>query len=473
MTKFGSFTDFSLERVKIYPNSGGDPVDVTTLINVFHYVESVTAPFLSGTMEVVDSGGLLQGLPIQGAEKVEIEVKTNSSEELTKYTLVIWRVSNRFVQNQKQAYALGLISVEALTNEVTRIQERLEGNPKDIVQKLLTDKIKTDKPFNKENSLFKVKLLPNNKRPFDLISSLAVKSISPKAKVEQQGSSNNGEASEAESVKGSSGFFFWENKRGYNFYSVDSLCADDSSDLKNKDLDLPPWGPYIEKLGNQDDGADDRFVIYQSLFDSEVDLLTSLRKGKYSSFITFFNHSTGQYEEFQYKIQQSYDSMAHLGGQESITKVPANDVELSEKPSKRISMILDHETWYNDPGIASPDPDDGSDSPTEFADWQMHFAAQSIARYQLLKNQQCTLVIPGNPEICAGDKIDISLLSKLPNKEQKTEQFDPETSGIYLIEEVTHTYDTTIGTNGRFLTTLRLMRDSYGKKDKQSKHGTK
>jgi len=473
MEKFGSFTDFALERVKIYPNSGGDPVDITTLINTFHYVESLNMPFLSGSMEVVDSGGLLQGLPIQGAEKVEVEVKTNASEELTKYTLVIWRVANRYVQNQKQVYAIGLVSVEALTNEVTRVQERLEGNPTDITQKLLQDKLKTDKPFNKEKSLLQMKLIPNNRRPFDLISSMAVKSISPKAKIDQQGSSSNEEASEAESVKGSSGFFFWENKRGYNYYSVDSLCADDNSDLKNKDLDLPPWGPYVEKMGNQSDGADDRFVIYQSIFSSEVDLLSSLRKGKYSSFITFFNHSTGQYEEFQYKIQQSYDSMAHLGGQESISKVPANEIELSEKPSKRISMILDHETWYNDPGIASPDPDDGSDSPTEFADWQMHFAAQSIARYQLLKNQQCTLVIPGNPEICAGDKIDILLLSKLSNKEQKEEQFDSETSGIYLIEEVTHTYDTTTGTNGRFTTTLRLMRDSYGKKDKQSKHGTK
>jgi hypothetical protein len=42
-----------------------------------------------------------------------------------------------------------------------------------------------------------------------------------------------------------------------------------------------------------------------------------------------------------------------------------------------------------------------------------------------------------------------------------------------LIKEVTHTYDTTVGTNGRFTTTLRLMRDSYGLKDRASNHGTK
>ena len=103
----------------------------------------------------------------------------------------------------------------------------------------------------------------------------------------------------------------------------------------------------------------------------------------------------------------------------------------------------------------------------------MFYAAQSIARYQLLKNQSCTIVIPGNPDICAGDKIDIRLQNKVPNKEAKREPFDVESSGVYLIQEATHTYDTTIGTNGRFTTTLRLLRDSYGMKDKQSKHGTK
>ena len=96
--------------------------------------------------------------------------------------------------------------------------------------------------------------------------------------------------------------------------------------------------------------------------------------------------------------------------------------------------------------------------------------AQSIARYKLLSNQKCSIVIPGNAQICAGDKITVRLVSKLPDEEAKDEPWDLESSGQYLIQEVTHTYDTTTGSNGVFLTTLRLMRDSYGQKDKVSKH---
>jgi hypothetical protein len=138
-----------------------------------------------------------------------------------------------------------------------------------------------------------------------------------------------------------------------------------------------------------------------------------------------------------------------------------------------MSIFLDHETWYNGAGPASPEPSDGATSPTEFADWQKFYAAQSIARYELLKNQVCTIVVPGNPEICAGDKIDIRLINKLSTEEGKKDPFDSESSGLYLVREVVHSYNSTSGLNGRFTTTLRLMRDSYGMKDRVSNHGTK
>jgi hypothetical protein len=92
-------------------------------------------------------------------------------------------------------------------------------------------------------------------------------------------------------------------------------------------------------------------------------------------------------------------------------------------------------------------------------------------RYELLKHQLATIIIPGNSEMCAGDKITIKLVNKLPNAQIDKEPYDQESSGTYLIQEITHTYDSTQSTNGRFLSTLRLMRDSYG--DVESNHGTK
>lgn len=306
-----------------------------------------------------------------------------------------------------------------------------------------------------------MKLIPSNRRPFDIISSIAVKSVSNESPV----SSGSSDAkNEKQKVSGSAGFFFWETKRGYNFFSVDKLLSEDD---KNK-----PWGPYVEKPANQSDGADDRFTISQAAFKSEVDVMSSLRKGKYSSLMIFFNHSTGQYDEYLYSLADAYKEMKHLGAQNTPSIIETADGKsLSDFPTRIISALLDHESWYNKPDIASYEEKDGSSSPSKYCDFNKHFAGQSIMRYELLKNQLATIVIPGNSEICAGDKINIKLINKLPTAEISKEPYDQESSGIYLVDEVTHTYDSTQSTNGRFTTTLRLMRDSYG--DIESNHGTK
>ena len=206
---------------------------------------------------------------------------------------------------------------------------------------------------------------------------------------------------------------------------------------------------------------------------AEVDLMQSMRKGKYSSVMIFFNHSTGAYEEYVYKLKESYDNMAHLGGQESVSLVPNNEKgELSDYPTRVMTMILDHESWFNEPGIANPEDPNATD-PNKFADWQKYYTAQGIARAELLRNQDGEIKIPGNPLICAGDKIDIRIASKLASELRKTKPYDEESSGVYLIKKVMHIFNFTDGNDGTCKTTLELFRDSYGVKDFPSNHGNK
>ena len=75
-----------------------------------------------------------------------------------------------------------------------------------------------------------------------------------------------------------------------------------------------------------------------------------------------------------------FDSSSdNLGGQEGVNLIPTSqaffdqDVKLSDYPTKRMSILLDHESWQNDSEIASPDQGDGSETPTPFADWQKYY----------------------------------------------------------------------------------------------------
>ena len=479
MADFQSTTDFTLKSVVIYPLGSDVGQPITNLVNVFTYVESILSPSIAGTLEVVDSVGLFQKLPIQGTEVVEISVITSQSEEPFDYRFRVWKVANRYAKNQQQVYTVGLVSEEMLNNEAIRITKPVEGKPDEVAAKLLAESIGTGKTLFSEPALRKVKYMAVRQRPFDLITKVGKKGISTKAggsnDTSSAGTKTEGNQEEAKEAKGSAGFLFWENRRGFNFFSVDSMCSPKDGDLRAKQYDVETWGPYVEKMLNQDDDADDRFTIASSDFVSDLDIMTSLRMGKYSSRVIFFNHSTGEYTEYVYKLKDSYDKMAHLGGQAELPEFPGT-VELDATPTRNISCLIDHETWQNDPEPGSHEQQDqgeGNTKSSEYADFNKDFLVQSIARYESLRNQSCVLVVPGNAQICAGDQIDIRLRNKVPGEEAKTENWDNESSGVYLVEEVTHQYDRVTGTNGQFYTTLRLMRDTFGMKDKPSAHGSK
>ena len=483
MENFQSTKDFKFSGVELTPVNASDPLDITGLVSKVTYVESIYLPFVSATMVIVDSVGVLQGLPIQGMEKVKFSVKTNIREEEFEYNLRIWKVTNRYAQQNKQVYTLALVSEEAIVNETIRVNQRLQGNTESIVLKLLQEElyISTPKPVNSEGSLFEVSYLPTRERPFDIIAKLIHKSVSPKAKWSNDNTSEPDEVEitsspdkKAKEIRGSGGFLFWENYRGYNFFAVDSMCADVGSDLESDKYNVQEWGPYVERGVNASDDGDNRFTIESSIFSSDLDLMNGLRRGQYGSRIVFFNHSTGEYDEYDYVLEKTYDNMAHLGGQKSLNKLTSTQKNLSKTPSKLMSIVLDHETWYNDPGIANPE-DEKAENPSAFSDRQKFYAAQSTARYRLLALQQCQIVVPGNALICAGDRIDIRLINKISSSElvESVDQEDKESSGLYLVAEATHSYDKTQSTNGAFTTTLKLTRDSYGMKDEVSKHGNK
>ena len=474
MAESSSAQEFEFRYCKIYPNDGRDPVVVgLDLIQYFVYSENVTSPFVAARLNIVDGGGLLNSIPIQGMERVEIALSTVIETEPVIYNFSIFSVQARYAQQNLQTYTIALISEEALINETVRLNAPIIGKGDSITVKLLEEEIQTQKLIYSETTLFETKMLPCRRRPFDIINSIATRSISSKATFTKvkTGENDDGSLITENKIKGSAGFYFWESRRGYNFFSLDALADVEGSTFAAPNLQSESWGPYKEQLGN-DEIADTQFAVLFSMFGSDMNILESLRKGKYASKVAIFNYSTGFYEEVSYTLKDAYNNMAHLGAQEKQNALPALQTNLAESYSRIISSFVDHETFYNEGDIASPEDQDGSKNPTKYADWVKYFAAQSNTRYELMKQQQCTVVIPGNSLICAGDKVEIHLKNKQPNAYSETEPYDPESSGVYLVYEVVHNYSLLPPSsgNGSFTTTLNLVRDSYGVYGEESKH---
>ena len=242
----------TLLKFVISKSDGSNPVKLDTdMIISFDFMESITSPFTSGQLLLSDSKDFMNELPIEGGEEVQISFKHTFDEDAIKYNLRVYKVAGRVLNGKKQVYSLMLVSEEAIINESVKIQEQLDGNPESLTIKLLREKLLSNKEVFSEPSRFKIRMVPGNKRPFDIIAQLIKKAVSPKTNYGQSTTSTESSKSDEQVIKGSAGFLFWETQRGYNLFSVDAICdTSKEQTFAAPKLKSESWGPYVETISN-------------------------------------------------------------------------------------------------------------------------------------------------------------------------------------------------------------------------------
>ena len=459
MSELSYASDLQLEEC-IITSVDGDKQNITDLVIRFDYFENISLPTFEANLELVDTGAnLISSLPIQGYEDIKItmtQIGDDDGKLKQVYNFKVFRIHSRFSGDRFQKYSLGLISAEALLNESKRVGTILTGKGDGIVRKLLTeelgvagDRIKTDP------AMFKVRFFPGKKTPFSIIESMRMKTVAEDSKVNNSSNSVTGEFAKS---TGSAGYYFYQNVDGYYFNSIDRLNSIDKN-------------PPVEIFTQETDavaGASKQQKILSIDFQQEIDILTKLRMGTFSNVICFYNYSTGAYEEYNYKLQDSFDDMEHLGSQSGLAKGQA---DLAATPSRIMSVLIDHETWFDGVEVASPEkPDGGKQNTAEFPDWQKNYVAQSIARLESQNNQQVLITVPIRLDLRVGSTVEIRIPNQIPTQDRQPDLYDPEHSGVYLVAKLNHACETRARRANTYLT---LVRDSYGRPNEESNTATK
>jgi len=436
----------------------GETLDITDLVVRLDYFESISLPTIEANLDLVDTGSnIISSLPIQGYEDIKFTIAMmgeDDGEYEEEYEFKVFRIHSRYMAERFQKYSLGLISKEALINETQKVTTILTGKPDGIARTLLTDNLQTSKQIFTDPSLFKIRFLPGKKTPFSIIESMRKKSVADESGKKSGASTSTGEFQKA---SGSAGYYFYENKDGYHFNSIDRLNS----------LEKNPPQEIFTQEPNHLEGASPQQKILDIDFQKEIDLLSKLRMGTFSNVICYYNFSTGAYEEYNYKLQDSFDDMEHLGSQSGLAKGQA---ELAAEPSRIMSVLVDHETWFDGVEVASPEkPDGGGQNTAEFPDWQKNYIAQNISRLESQNNQQVLIKVPVRLDLRVGQTIEIQIPNNIPTEDRQPDQYDPEHSGVYLIAKLNHALSPKEAKGNTYLT---LVRDSYGRPDDTSNVAT-
>lgn len=454
---------FEPQKVTI-EDVNGTQYDVTKAVGMFSYYEDIYQPFVTGNMLMIDSGqNFIGNLPIQGGEKVIVKLN-NVQGEAVEYNLSVQKIVNRSVERNMQYYTLVLTSSEGLENNTARVTEKYKANPEAIVQDVLKNILKTKKQLYAEPSQFKMSIFPNGKKCHALVQSLMYKTVAKSTKFSKgsTGGTNNSQSelggNNKKQASGTAGYLFFENKDGFFFQSMDRLCSDGSDSFGGN-------GPVATYYSRPSVGMTPEQVFYNIenyAFDGDIDISEKLNNGIFSTHMCYFDISSQKYEEYTYDMTKTFDNMSHLGSQTSLAKYQK---ELASKPSRVMSILLDHESWYSGEEVANPDEDGDAD----FPDYAKYYTAQAIGRRYLMDTHKVQIEIPGNSDLKVGDKIKIMLPNMVAEQLREEQPYDEEASGTYLISALSHNYAFVMDNgNPEFSTKLELVRDTMGIKEYDS-----
>jgi hypothetical protein len=404
---------------------GKTTVDITNSCLFFDYFEDILSPCVTAIAQLINSSSLFNILPIRGGEKVTISVDTAFGEFVLD-DLYVYKVSNLDAQHSNEMFTLNLVSREGLTNETSRCQTIYRGNLQTTVTKILKDDLKTKKykSENIEGTSNDYSFIGNNRKPFHVLTWLGPKAVPANG----QNSGTSGEE-----ARGTAGFLFYENKDGFNFRSIDSLVSSTKIQTNSADKENIPYYLFTQVI--EENQTKTNFNILNYNYEKNIDLMKSLRVGMYVNKTYFYDLYSNTLDLYTYKVKDQVKSK--LGGAESIA--------VSDEFGDSISRIM---VRTSDRGALKTDGS-VSDKLRSGADMAM-----SYSRYNLLFTQALNMVVPCNVNLKVGGIIH----AEFPRIDRNTNMTsDEEQSGYYLVKELRHHFE-----GGQMVTSLRLIRDSYG-----------
>ena len=404
-------TKFLIHKCMLRPNEGSslkEDYDIVGGNPMIDYYESLDSPTIALTVTFIDIDQVISREGITGGEYIDVTVKIGGFDDFKltseKHKLMSNSVRNVITETNKQIATLEFITVESIINETARVNKKYAGNVTGTVKQLLktdTKGIQTSKNLESDEAANSYAFVGNLKRPLDTIQWLC-----PKA----QSSTKN------------FGFLFFETLDGYNFKSIEKLL--DQESVRYTQTDRPVEGS---------------FKIIQNNLNQTNDIGMNLRLGMYANRTTYVDIENQNVDIVDFDITQ-LDLKKPVKLLDGIEKHPTrlmlrvNDYGVSQKGSKKEDTVPE----------------------SELAVYQN----KSYIRNNVLFSQSLQISIPINPDLRAGNVIDVRLpVKKGDGSSGESEQGNEKSndpSGRYLISELRHLLG-----GGKSETQLTLIRDVF------------
>lgn len=442
----------NITKFNVYPNAGSNALDFKGGVVEFSYYEDIMSPTIRISTNVIDTGRAAtandgtggkitaaETIRLTGMEKCEIEFEDAIGQKITLNEVNI-SSRERITEKFNDLEMLEIVSKEHLRNESVRVVKRYDGKISDSVQKILREVLETTKPLDIEVTQNERSFIGTTKKPFWFITWLGTQSIP-----QQNGT-----------VGKTAGYLFYETHKGFKYKSIDTLMAQTyptTTVLSGPDSSLQvKYKSYIYNNTTSSEiplGYTGKIIDYN--FNNTSDMKDKLTMGAFNSSVNLFNSFESSFNCNPLDIKTQESGVTYAG-----TEYGKN---LNDYFIKDVSRF-----FTNNEAIGGLKEIDQS---KEYDVEKSKILSTSASRYNQLFTVKVNITIPADFSLEAGEMIFVDF----PEQSSKPNPiYNERMSGVYMISALCHRI-TPGKSDWQSITSLELVRDSYGRKTKNSSSG--
>jgi hypothetical protein len=467
--------------------SSGQRIDLSQQMISLEIFEDMFSPCLNGYVTIGDNIQLFNTLPLVGGERLNIKIYSADYAldnlpcnflHRTFDIIGIENVSN--INDYTKAYILKFASPELLKNWSVKISKSYQNvRISEVIAQLMTndfdgngstglgfpsielDEKKERSPYmtahaietqyQKKDDFDSVELFIEKTkyeepyvtfpymRPFDIINWCSTRSIR-----ESAGRNGNFETG--------SNFLFFENKRGYQYVSLETL-------LENKD-NISTIFRYGN--GNQNINRKGRAIETEVIEKYEIqdcyDMIKNISNGLYASNLQTYDFYTKEFKEYIFDYTENFDKRELITSKPNFPIISdrPNILNATKNPDARKMFMTFMPSYSMDNTTSNPTARNyDSCSTPSFVE----YVQSRMSRLSELNNFKIVMQVVGNSKHKVGDCVDIDLKDVIYTEKQSEvdkQELNKYYSGTYLITAIKHNI-----TKSNYSMVIEVVKDSF------------
>ena len=412
--------------------ANGQQFDLKDNVVELSVYEDVYSFCVSGYLLLRDGLGLLNLFQITGGEKLELSFDNSENTDATTIDYIIYKVGDRRPTGNMNSeyYKIFFCSADLLVNEQKKISKSYKGQMiTDIVEEAVTTYLGSKRNYSLQKTIGYYDFVVPMMKPLQTISWL-----SNYSRPENSGTSGTIGAD----------MFFFENRYGYNFYSLSYL------------MNQPVEKTYQYQQNNLDDDTpdlkyeDDAIIALEHV--RSFDILKEVSSGAFANKIIAVDPltKTQNYQIFDYN--QYIEQIAPINGQGVLpnTQTPEG-LSPNQTPDTNIKVVLSNS---GQKGTNYIKDNDGNSVAQDI--YIQQTLSYRTAQTALNNHTVIKIIVPGNAELTVGQTIQLNYLTVMMNPSTNSRDLDNNYSGVYLITGLRHI----LQSSGVFQTVLEISKNS-------------